>query len=74
MFVATETARDVRELARQMRRSEVKAASVAYATVDELSPRRGSGRRSAMRARRSGRRTRRRPRPPNNTIVHGLKC
>ena len=27
VFVATETARDVRELARQMRRSEVKAAS-----------------------------------------------
>ena len=38
VFVATETARDVRELARQMRRSEVKSASVAYATVDELSP------------------------------------
>ena len=38
VFVATETARDVRELARQMRRSEVKSASVAYATIDELSP------------------------------------
>ena len=38
VFVATETARDVRELARQMRRSEVKSASVAYATFDELSP------------------------------------
>jgi hypothetical protein len=38
MFVATETARDLRKLARQMSRSEVKSASVAYATVDELHP------------------------------------
>lgn len=38
VFVATETARDVRELARQMSRREIKAASVSYATVDELSP------------------------------------
>lgn len=38
VFVATETARDVRELARQMSRNEVKSASIAYATFDELSP------------------------------------
>ena len=32
-----ETARDIRELARQMSRTEIKAASVSYATIDELS-------------------------------------
>ena len=37
LFVATETARDIRELARQMSRTEIKAASVSYATIDELS-------------------------------------
>ena len=39
VFVASETARDVRELARQMRRREVKAASVAYATFSKRDPR-----------------------------------
>jgi hypothetical protein len=38
VFVATETARDVRQLARQMARGEVRAASVAWATADELPP------------------------------------
>jgi Ti-type conjugative transfer relaxase TraA len=36
VFVATETARDVRQLARQMARGEVRAASVAWATADEI--------------------------------------
>lgn len=36
IFVATETARDLRQLARQMNRQEIKAASVAYATFEEL--------------------------------------
>jgi Ti-type conjugative transfer relaxase TraA len=38
VFVATETARDVHELARQMARGEIRAASVAWATTDELRP------------------------------------
>jgi hypothetical protein len=38
VFVATETARDVRQLARQMGRGEVRAASIAWATADELPP------------------------------------
>ena len=38
VFVATETARDIRDLARQMSRGEVKSASVAYATLNELNP------------------------------------
>lgn len=38
IFAATETARDVRELARQMARSEIRSASVAWATRDELAP------------------------------------
>ncbi len=38
VFVATETARDAHQLARQMARGEVRAASVAWATVDELRP------------------------------------
>ena len=38
IFVATETARDLRQLARQMNRQEIKAASVAYATIEELTP------------------------------------
>ncbi|HEX3982641.1 MAG TPA: BID domain-containing protein, partial [Acidisoma sp.] len=38
VFVATETARDAAELARQMARGEIRAASVAWATVDELAP------------------------------------
>lgn len=36
IFVATETARDLRQLARQIGRNEIKSASVAYATRDEL--------------------------------------
>ena len=36
VFVARETAHDVHQLARQMARGEVKAASVAWATADEL--------------------------------------
>jgi ATP-dependent exoDNAse (exonuclease V) alpha subunit len=36
VFVAAKTARDVHQLARQMARSEVRAASVAWATIDEL--------------------------------------
>ncbi len=38
VFVATETARDAQQLARQMARGEVRAASVAWATPDELAP------------------------------------
>lgn len=36
IFVAMETARDLRQLARQIGRNEIKSASVAYATRDEL--------------------------------------
>jgi Ti-type conjugative transfer relaxase TraA len=43
VFVARETARDAPHLARQMAREEIKAASVAWSTLDELTP--------AMRAR-----------------------
>ena len=38
VFVATETARDAAQLAHQMARGEIKAASVAWATKDELAP------------------------------------
>ena len=38
VFVSTEVARDAGQLARQMGRGEVRAASVAWATVDELAP------------------------------------
>ncbi|MGE8131716.1 AAA family ATPase [Methylobacterium sp. NPDC080182] len=38
VFAATETAADLRQLARQMGRSEVKAASLAFAAPDELTP------------------------------------
>ena len=38
VFVARETARDAPQLARQMAREEIKAASVAWATLDELTP------------------------------------
>ena len=38
VFVSTEVARDAAQLARQMGRGEVRAASVAWATVDELAP------------------------------------
>jgi len=37
IFVATETARNLKQLARQIGRNEIKSASVAYATYDELS-------------------------------------
>src|SRR5271170_4234955 len=36
LFVARETARDVAQLARQMARGEIKAASIAWATQEEL--------------------------------------
>src|SRR6185503_13565947 len=38
VFVARETARDAPQLARQMAREEIKAASIAWATFDELTP------------------------------------
>jgi hypothetical protein len=38
VFAAVETARDIRQLARQIGRVEIKSASVAYATRDELTP------------------------------------
>jgi Ti-type conjugative transfer relaxase TraA len=38
VFVARETARDAAHLARQMAREEIKAASVIWATADELTP------------------------------------
>ena len=38
VFVATETARNAEDLARQMARGEIKAASVAWATAEELTP------------------------------------
>ena len=38
VFVARETTRDAAQLARQMARGEIKAASVAWATADELTP------------------------------------
>ena len=38
VFVSTEVARDAGQLARQMGRGEVRAASVAWATADELAP------------------------------------
>ena len=38
VFVAEDTAKDARQLARQMGRGEVRAASVAWATADELRP------------------------------------
>jgi hypothetical protein len=38
IFAATETARDLGQLARQMARGEVRAASLPWATSDELSP------------------------------------
>ncbi len=38
VFVAEDTARDVHQLARQMARGEVRAASVAWATTNEMRP------------------------------------
>lgn len=43
IFVAMETARDLRQLARQIGRNEIKSASVAYATRDELTPEQRDG-------------------------------
>ncbi len=40
VFAATETAADLRQLAWQIGRAEVKAASLAYATPDEITPER----------------------------------
>ena len=51
VFVARETARDAPQLARQMAREEIKAASVAWATLDELTP---AMRERAIRARQAG--------------------
>ena len=50
VFVATETARDAAQLARQMARGEIKAASVAWATLEELSPEQRDRVREAERA------------------------
>ena len=71
IFAATETARDVRELAWQMSRVEVRSASVAWATADEVSqtqspelrpgPAKSTGRQRWKRA--SPRRNARRRRP-----------
>lgn len=36
IFVATQTARDLRQLGRQIGRNDIKSASVAYATKEEL--------------------------------------
>jgi Ti-type conjugative transfer relaxase TraA len=51
VFVAVETARDLRELARQIGRSEIKSASVAYATLDELTPEQRETQRASEQAR-----------------------
>ena len=65
VFVARETARDTRELAWQMARGEVKAASIAWATREELpAASGGSGSRGNTRGR--GRRRR--------TTVSGPRC
>jgi hypothetical protein len=54
VFAALETARDTRQLARQIGRAEIKAASIAYATADELTPAQGLGQvADALRRRRS---------------------
>jgi len=54
VFVSTETARDAQQLARQMARGEVRAASVAWATLGELAPelrqRAGEGQRAQVTA------------------------
>ena len=44
VFMVLETARDAPQLARQMAREEIKAASVAWASRDELTPAMGSAR------------------------------
>ena len=55
VFVAEDTAKDARQLARQMGRGEVRAASVAWATGDELTPElRQRGGKGSAQARRSG--------------------
>ena len=57
VFVAEDTARDARQLARQMGRGEVRAASVAWATADELAPelrQRAGARRDTAQAARTG--------------------
>jgi len=50
VFVATETARNAEDLARQMARGEIRAASVAWATAEELSPEQRERVREAERA------------------------
>ena len=50
VFVATDTARDTVQLARQMARGEVKAASVAWATADEITTDALAARVTALRA------------------------
>jgi Ti-type conjugative transfer relaxase TraA len=51
VFVATDTARDAAQLARQMARGEIKAASVAWATADEIAAAGLAARVGALRAR-----------------------
>ena len=66
VFVATETARDVRQLARQMARGEVRAASVAWGTADEVAAVRPSARTDTAdreQARQSHRQEEPQPRP-----------
>jgi Ti-type conjugative transfer relaxase TraA len=61
VFVARETARDVVQLARQMAREEIKAASIAWATKDDLAPRLQMHSGSEMRAKAAAETTRQRP-------------
>ena len=51
VFVATDTARDAAQLARQMARGEIKAASVAWATADEVAAASMAARVKALRER-----------------------
>ena len=72
VFVATETARDVRELARQMRRSEVRRPpSPTPPSTSSPAQRRAQvgGARETLRTQNPAPAA-----PPNSTIVHGLKC
>ncbi len=63
MFVARETARDAPQLARQMARGEVRAASVAWATPEEASKLRAERQAEAAAASRNAERTKRQEAP-----------
>ena len=68
VFVARETARDANHLARQMARGEVRAASVAWATAEEVAKERTAREADPATAERTAERTRPREARDEDTL------